>query len=386
MRRTSLLPLALFVGVLGAVGAFALAPMTARTARADDPPKPDKPDKPDAPDPAEANRGKVGYGTGLIEALTADERKQNGIEREKGMYVTAVTMGSPAAQAGMKLGDVILKVNGRDAPDTTGVDTKDKEGWAKFMKEKFGPLIADIKPGDVVTIVVDRAGRTETLKPKAVSVAELKRLEDEALEDAGANKVPDPREAGTPTAGAYAFEEAEEEDQHPDAFFEVRGYSGLATEAGATPPNHYLRLHTDVPGEWQFTVASGAGRAYRDGTASARFLLLGGEKSASGGLAFRVKGWKDFYAAVADGVSKTFQIVSVQNKAVKVLATTEIASPKLRTWHTIAVTYAGRKLEAVLDGATKLAAEDGTFAEGYVGPCVREDADTGFDDLKLEPK
>jgi len=49
--------------------------------------------------------------------VTADIARARGIERIGGVIVSTVQADSPAAAAGMKVGDVILKINGRDVSD-----------------------------------------------------------------------------------------------------------------------------------------------------------------------------------------------------------------------------------------------------------------------------
>jgi putative serine protease PepD len=66
-----------------------------------------------------------------------------------GVYVGTVTAGSPADKAGLKVGDVILAINGK--PTTTSDD--------------LGTVIAAFKPGQTVTLkIVHQSGVQATLK------------------------------------------------------------------------------------------------------------------------------------------------------------------------------------------------------------------------------
>jgi putative serine protease PepD len=66
-----------------------------------------------------------------------------------GVYITSVTAGGPAAKAGLKVGDLIVAVNGTPTPTST----------------ELGPVLAGLKPGDVATIkFLNQAGTTGTVK------------------------------------------------------------------------------------------------------------------------------------------------------------------------------------------------------------------------------
>ncbi|QYE34603.1 Do family serine endopeptidase [Polymorphobacter sp. PAMC 29334] len=67
------------------------------------------------------------------ETVTADSARLAGLDRPGGVLVTAITPGSPAASAGIKVGDVITTIDGKDVADpgmlryriaTQGVGTK----------------------------------------------------------------------------------------------------------------------------------------------------------------------------------------------------------------------------------------------------------------------
>ena len=60
-------------------------------------------------------------------------------------------------------------------------------------------------------------------------------------------------------------------------------------------------------------------------------------------------------------------------------------SPKLKTWHTLEVTFQGDTISAVLDGTVKVEAKDASYASGWCGLLTSGDAETFFDDLKIVP-
>jgi S1-C subfamily serine protease len=78
--------------------------------------------------------------------LSEEEKKQNGIKDDGGVYVMTVREGGAAAAAGIKKGDVITKVNGM--PVTSGADLIGQ--------------IATFRPGDKISITYQRAGKEYT--------------------------------------------------------------------------------------------------------------------------------------------------------------------------------------------------------------------------------
>ena len=70
-----------------------------------------------------------------------------------GVKVTGVTPGSPAEKAGVKEGDVLLKVDGKDVANLQG----------------FSGILRGLTPGQTVKVVLSRGGQEQTLD---VTVAE----------------------------------------------------------------------------------------------------------------------------------------------------------------------------------------------------------------------
>jgi Do/DeqQ family serine protease len=94
--------------------------------------------------------------------LSEEEKKQNGIKDDGGVYVMTVREGGAALAAGIKKGDVITKVNG--TPIMNGADLIGQ--------------IATYRPGDKVTLTYQRDGKeytsTITLKNKTGSTDVVK--------------------------------------------------------------------------------------------------------------------------------------------------------------------------------------------------------------------
>lgn len=81
------------------------------------------------------------------QTVTADLQKQFSLSHSTGALVAQVSANSPASQAGLKQGDIIIKVGGTDITNSSDL------------------LVAlrTNKPGDTVQVVVDRNGTTMTI-------------------------------------------------------------------------------------------------------------------------------------------------------------------------------------------------------------------------------
>jgi len=85
-------------------------------------------------------RGRIGV---AVQDMNAQLAQSFGLDRPRGALVSAVEDDSPAAKAGVKAGDVILKVNGHDIDRVGGLPTE----------------IARMKPGSEAELLVWRDGK-----------------------------------------------------------------------------------------------------------------------------------------------------------------------------------------------------------------------------------
>ncbi len=85
-----------------------------------------------------------------IQPVTDDIAESLGLKDAKGAIVADVTEESPALAAGVKQGDTILKIDGKDVSDSRDLSRK----------------VAGIKPGDAVPLTVIRDGKTMDLEVK----------------------------------------------------------------------------------------------------------------------------------------------------------------------------------------------------------------------------
>ena len=80
--------------------------------------------------------------------VTADLKKDYpNLSRSSGVLVAEVTANGPAAKAGIKQGDIIIKIDGKDTVETSDV----------LMS------VRDKKPGDAVQVLLDRSGKEMTV-------------------------------------------------------------------------------------------------------------------------------------------------------------------------------------------------------------------------------
>ena len=99
-------------------------------------------------------RGQLGV---LISDLTNDVADYFDLDSTKGVVVNEVVEGSPAQNAGLEAGDIILKINGRDV-----------EGMGQLRNQ-----IASIEPGTPIELVVNRRGNEKTLSVKIGELSDV---------------------------------------------------------------------------------------------------------------------------------------------------------------------------------------------------------------------
>jgi serine protease Do len=111
-------------------------------------------------------RGRIGV---QIQQVSREEAEAFGLGAPRGALVNGIEKDGPAAKAGIEVGDIILKANGRDVASSN----------------ELPRIITMVKPGDKINITVWRKGAQKDI---AVTVAEMK--EDQATQ---------PRRGGSPS-------------------------------------------------------------------------------------------------------------------------------------------------------------------------------------------
>lgn len=108
-----------------------------------------------------------------IQPVTEDIAESLGLKDAKGAIVADVTEDSPALAAGVKQGDTILKIDGKDVSDSRDLSRK----------------VAGIKPGDAVPLTVVRDGKTIDLEVKIGTMPEDPKMASKDGKDADSKSV-----------------------------------------------------------------------------------------------------------------------------------------------------------------------------------------------------
>jgi serine protease Do len=166
-------------------------------------------------------RGRIGVG---IQNVTKDLADSLGLGRAVGAAVSNVEEGSPAGKAGLEVGDVILKIDGRNV-----------EGSADLSR-----TIRALKPGSKVNLNVWRGGKARDL---TVTVAEFKDEEAKTADKGGKS----PKKAETkPGKLGVAVTELNAEQKRTlkiTGGVVVEASDGSALAAGVGPGDVILRVN-----------------------------------------------------------------------------------------------------------------------------------------------
>ncbi|MBI4696335.1 MAG: DegQ family serine endoprotease [Gammaproteobacteria bacterium] len=161
-------------------------------------------------------RGRLGV---AVQNLSSELAQSFGLDRAQGALVSDVQAGSPAAAAGVKRGDVILKVNGRDIDDAI----------------QLSQLVAETKPGAKAEVELLRDGDHKTLSV-AIGEAEGAKL---AANDAGGAQAA-PGRLGV-VVSPLTNEQRRELDTNGGVLVEEA--AGAAADAGIRPGDVILAVN-----------------------------------------------------------------------------------------------------------------------------------------------
>jgi hypothetical protein len=199
---------------------FAGAPARAE----DDPKPPPKPDAPPKPDPAkEEARGRIGFAVAPSVLVPPEVARNLGMLPMSAVVVYMLVRHGPAEQAGLRVGDVLVKVNGKEMPATGEIDLENLTDARNKFNDAFIKLVEDVKPGDEVTLLLKRQGEEMTVKAKAVSQAAMKRIEkglppeEETKPSAPAEPAADQGAVGFEALPLGSVTEKQREDWHVKA-------------------------------------------------------------------------------------------------------------------------------------------------------------------------
>jgi len=179
-------------------------------------------------------RGRLGVS---VQTLDQDLARSFGMETPQGALVNQVQDNMPAAKAGIKAGDVILKVDGEVVEDSA----------------MLSRLIASKKPGQRVAVELRRNG-----KPESLSVA----LGEMAPMIAASDETPDPTKTGRLGVVVQPLDEAARQEAGGRGVL-VTEVAGAAARAGIRPGDVILAVNSAAvqsPADLKRLVSSASDR------------------------------------------------------------------------------------------------------------------------------
>jgi serine protease Do/serine protease DegQ len=103
----------------------------------------------------EVRRGRLGV---TAQDLTPELAKAFGVQNREGVVVSEVEPGSPAAEAGLRAGDIVIRVN--DAPVDNAMDMRNAVGLLRVGSRLEMEVIRDGKPLAITAEIAQRRHRT----------------------------------------------------------------------------------------------------------------------------------------------------------------------------------------------------------------------------------
>jgi serine protease Do len=161
-------------------------------------------------------RGRIGVTVQNVDAALA---QSFGLDRPRGALVSSVEKGAPAQRAGVKPGDVILKVDDQLIDRTSDLSN----------------YIAGRKPGEESTLTVWRGGKEEKL---TVRIAELK------AQNGSNTRAGSSAEHGRLGLAVEPLTKDEKESAGIDAGVRVASSTGAAAAAGVQPGDIVLAINS----------------------------------------------------------------------------------------------------------------------------------------------
>ena len=181
------------------------------------------------------SRGWLGV---LIQDVTRELAESFGMEKPSGALVAKVLEDSPASRAGMEVGDIILRFNGRDVDHSSDLP----------------PIVGGTKVGVRVPVIILRKAESRTLQ---VVIAELPEEEELELASSGARKSASAGKLGIVVDDLTAEQREEYEvESHGVLVSEVE--EGPAEQAGIRKGDIILMLNNErVESSAQFKRLAG---------------------------------------------------------------------------------------------------------------------------------
>jgi serine protease Do len=162
-------------------------------------------------------RGRIGVQIQEVNAQLADSF---GLDRPRGALVSEVLAGSPSEKAGVKSGDVILSVNGKNVDRSTQLPS----------------VISAIKPGEAAKVEVWRDGSAKTL---SIKVEEFQ----EEVQRVANRDVEEPAKADKLGLSVRPLDANERKSAETEGYLLVEDVTGPAAAAGVRPGDVILGVN-----------------------------------------------------------------------------------------------------------------------------------------------
>jgi serine protease Do len=160
-------------------------------------------------------RGRIGV---QIQPVTKEDAESFGLGAPRGALVNGVEKDAPAAKAGVEIGDIIIKVDGRDVKSSN----------------ELPRIISAVKPGTKINLTIWRKGSQREV---AVTVAEMK---EEAAVVPGRGVQP-PKEKGKPNRmGLVLSDLTDEQKKEADVKYGVLVEDVLSNVRGNVQPGDVI--------------------------------------------------------------------------------------------------------------------------------------------------
>jgi hypothetical protein len=166
-----------------------------------------------------------------------------------------------------------------------------------------------------------------------------------------------------------------------EGFYAAAGQWKVKPDATApSKPNVLAQLAKNS--DDTFNLALVAGSNYRDVDLTVKMRAIGGSKDQGGGLVWRAKDARNYYAARYNPLESNYRLYKVLNNGRVELASASIMPSS--GWHTLTVVMVGDHIECYFDGNKYLDIRDSTYTDaGRIGLWTKADAQTFFDDLAV---
>ena len=125
----------------------------------------------------------------------------------------------------------------------------------------------------------------------------------------------------------------------------------------------------------------------RDADVSVRIKPISGREGLAGGVVWRYRDEKNYYAARANATENTVSVFKVENGR-RIPLFTDVKHPiPANTWSILKVSVRGSRFQVFVDHRRVLEGRDTTFsAPGRVGLWAMVDSTVYFDDFRVYPK